>query len=107
MSCCPLMSGRPAPVRGTRGGAHRENSRGSQAWPGGAKYHLAVVLGSWTVLPDTWRRAYGVFPLDETGVASATAYQAGLQWVVAGAHPPGSQQQGFGSWEGAPERSGL
>jgi hypothetical protein len=44
----------------------------------------------------------GTSPSDRTRVVSAEAYQAGLQWVVAGAHPPGAQQQGFGAWSFAP-----
>ena len=47
----------------------------------------------------------GTWP-DKSGtnqVVSADAYQAGLQWTAAGAHPPGSRQQGFGSWSAPPE----
>ena len=43
----------------------------------------------------------------ESGVVSAEAYLAGLQWVAAGAHPAGARQQGFGAWSQAPESSGL
>ena len=68
---------------------------------------LLWYCGAWTTLPDAWRAAYGVSPLDKNHVVSAEAYQAGLQWVVAGAHPAGAQQQGFGAWSLAPERSGL
>jgi hypothetical protein len=63
--------------------------------------------GAWTALPDAWRTAYGASPLDTSRVLSADSYLAGLQWVVAGAHPAGSQQQGFGAWSMAPERSSL
>jgi hypothetical protein len=59
--------------------------------------------GTWTVLPEDWRAAYGTSPLDTTRVQSPEAYQAGLQWVVAGAHPAGARQQGFGAWSVAPE----
>ena len=59
--------------------------------------------GTWTPLPDKWRAAYGTSPLDTNRVESAEAYQAGLQWVVAGAHPAGARQQGFGAWSVAPE----
>ncbi len=38
-------------------------------------------------------------------IVSAEAYLAALQWVAAGAHPPGAQQQGFGSWSQPPESS--
>ncbi len=61
--------------------------------------------GAWTALPDQWRQAYGASPKDTTHVLSADSYQAGLQWVAAGAHPAGSQQQGFGAWALAPEGS--
>jgi hypothetical protein len=68
---------------------------------------LLWYCGTWTPLPDPWRTAYGVSPLDTKRVVSATAYQVGLQWVVAGAHPAGAQQQGFGAWSMAPARNGL
>jgi hypothetical protein len=59
--------------------------------------------GTWTALPEDWRAAYGTSPLDTTRVESAEAYLAGLQWVVADAHPAGARQQGFGAWSVAPE----
>jgi hypothetical protein len=65
---------------------------------------LLWYCGTWTVLPDAWRAAYGASPLDTTHVVSADAYQSGLQWSAAGAHPAGAQQQGFGAWSLAPER---
>jgi hypothetical protein len=69
---------------------------------------LLWYCGTWTALPAAWHNAYGASPQQEqSGVVSAQAYQAGLQWEVAGAHPPGSRQQGFASWSMAPERSGL
>jgi hypothetical protein len=58
--------------------------------------------GAWSQLPETWRAAYGASPLDASRVVSAAAYLAGLQWTVAGAHPPGAQAQGFGAWAAAP-----
>ena len=33
-----------------------------------------------------------------TVVVSADAYQAGLAWGLAGAHPQGARQPGYGSW---------
>jgi hypothetical protein len=36
-------------------------------------------------------------------VVSSEAYLSGLQWVVAGAHPAGRRQQGYGVWSLAPE----
>jgi hypothetical protein len=61
--------------------------------------------GTWTALPEAWRSAYGTSPLDTDHVLSAEAYQAGLQWVAAGAHPAGARQQGYGAWAVAPERA--
>jgi hypothetical protein len=54
--------------------------------------------GTWTQLPDAWRVEHGAAARDTNHVVSAAAYQAGLQWVAAGAHPIGARQQGFGSW---------
>ena len=68
---------------------------------------LLWYCGAWTILPAQWRTAYGATPGDKTGVVSAAAYQAGLQWMAAGAHAAGSQQQGFGAWSMPPEGSGL
>ena len=67
--------------------------------------NLIVVwyCGTWTALPDGWREAYGTSPLDTDRVLSAEAYQAGLQWVAAGAHPAGALQQGYGAWSAEPE----
>jgi hypothetical protein len=64
---------------------------------------LLWYCGTWTALPDDWRAAYGSSPLDTSRVVSAEAYQEGLQWVVAGAHPMGARQQGYGAWSAAPE----
>jgi hypothetical protein len=61
--------------------------------------------GTWPALPDAWREAYGASPLDKNHVVSAEAYQAGLQWIAAGAHPAGARQQGFGAWAAAPEKT--
>jgi len=33
---------------------------------------------------------------------SGAAFRAGLQWVVAGAHPPGAAPQGYAAWSVAP-----
>lgn len=58
--------------------------------------------GTWSQLPEMWRAAYGASCLDANRVVSGLAYQAGLQWTVAGAHPAGAQAQGFGAWAAAP-----
>jgi hypothetical protein len=68
---------------------------------------LLWYCGSWTALPDAWHTAYGASPTNTNGVVSAQAYQAGLQWALIGAHPPGSSQQGFGSWSVPPEKGSL
>jgi hypothetical protein len=59
--------------------------------------------GAWTPLPDEWRAAHGTSPLDVHRVVTPEAYVAGLQWTVAGAHPVGARQQGFGAWAMPPE----
>lgn len=59
--------------------------------------------GTWTALPEEWRAAYGTSPLDTDHVISSEAYQAGLQWSAAGAHPAGARPQGFGAWALPPE----
>jgi hypothetical protein len=64
---------------------------------------LMWYCGAWMLLPDEWSAAYGTKDKNLGGVISAAAYQAGLQWVVAGAHPAGAQQQGFGAWSRKPE----
>jgi hypothetical protein len=38
-------------------------------------------------------------------VISPESYQQGLQWVTAGAHPMGANQQGYGAWATAPVTS--
>ena len=58
--------------------------------------------GVWTGLPDAWRARNGSAPEDTSGVVSAAAYQAGLQWTVVGAHPAAARQQGFGAWSTEP-----
>lgn len=62
--------------------------------------------GAWTALPAAWRTAHVAGAGDVDHVVSAEAFQGGLQWVVAGAHPPGARQQGYAAWTVAPEVSG-
>jgi hypothetical protein len=59
--------------------------------------------GSWTPLPPIWRAAFGTPSRDTARVISSGAYQAGLQWVAAGAHPVGARHQGFGAWAAPPK----
>jgi len=68
---------------------------------------LLWYCGSWTALPADWRSAYGTTPLDVNRVVSADSYQAGLQWIAAGAHVAGSHQQGFAAWALPPEGGSL
>jgi hypothetical protein len=63
---------------------------------------LLWYCGTWTRLPDGWRARNGAAADDTTQVISGAAYQAGLQWTAAGAHPAGARQQGFGAWAVAP-----
>lgn len=51
-----------------------------------------------------WYR--GTWPADTNHVVSAAAYQAGLQWLAAKAHPAGALQQGFGAWAEPPDGAG-
>jgi len=60
--------------------------------------------GVWRRLPDDWRANFGSFPEDENHLISAAAYQAGLQWEIAGAHPIGARHQGYAAWCLVPER---
>jgi hypothetical protein len=50
----------------------------------------------------TWAPLPGAAPTAPSGVVSAQAYQQGLQWVAAGAHPMGARQQGYGAWAEPP-----
>jgi hypothetical protein len=97
----------PGGARGA-GGADRETAAG-QAILGDAKLGAvarALILvwyrGAWTALSEDWHSAYGPAPLDTDHLVSAEAYQAGLQWVAAGAHPAGARQQGYGAWASPP-----
>ncbi len=74
----------------------------SETGPVARNIILLWYQGSWHQLPDDWRARHGAAERDTTHVVSAAAYQAGLQWVAAGAHPAGARQQGFGAWSTAP-----
>jgi hypothetical protein len=67
---------------------------------------LLWYCGTWTQLPEDWRRLHGTSPLDTHRVVSPASYLAGLQWVAAGAHPVGARQQGYGAWAVPPEAVG-
>jgi hypothetical protein len=112
---------RGAPANGDRGvpGGHRVSPGDDRLEADGASTILDdprlgpvarnVILlwycGTWTALSDAWHAAYGASPLDATRVVSAQAYQGGLQWVAAGAHPAGAREQGFGAWAMPPQPS--
>lgn len=68
---------------------------------------LLWYCGTWTALSDEWCTAYGPCKSRSNYVVSAQSYQSGLQWAVAGAHPPGARQQGFGAWSRAPSIEGT
>jgi hypothetical protein len=93
-------------------GTDRENAVGTailgdpKFGPVARSLILLWYCGTWTALSDAWHNAYGASSQDQSEVVSAQAYQAGLQWLVAGAHAPGSRQQGFAAWAAAPGRSG-
>lgn len=59
---------------------------------------LAWVTGSWMQLPDAWRASFGASENDRSHVISGRCYQAGLQWMIADAHPSGALHQGYGAW---------
>jgi hypothetical protein len=77
----------------------------SRLGPVARNVNLLWYCGTWTKLPDEWRVQYGASPLDTNRLLSGEAFQAALQWVVAGAHPPGARQQGYGSWAEPPAGS--
>lgn len=67
---------------------------------------LLWYCGTWTALPDEWRAAHGSKAADTSRVVSAESYQAGLQWVAAGAHPIAARPQGYGAWSVPPTGDG-
>ena len=60
-------------------------------------------VGSWTSLPASWYQAVntpvppGVTP-GNAFTPSAQAYTGQLAYIAAGAHPPGANPTGYGSW---------
>ena len=106
------------------GGTDREAAVASQILGhpklGSVARNLIVLwyCGTWTALPDAWQAVPGTSAADTSRVVSAEAYRAGLQWIVAGAHPAGragrqwivagahpagARQQGYGAWAVPPE----
>ena len=59
-------------------------------------------LGQWDQMPRAWRERHGAAPADESRVASAAAYRAGLVWPAIGTHAMGANAPGFGSWAAPP-----
>ncbi len=61
-------------------------------------------LGAWQKLPDTFWAAVGrPRPnTDASHIPSSLAYEEGLAWRVACAHPPGARPTGYGGWGLAP-----
>jgi hypothetical protein len=71
----------------------REEIFGATSLAGSAKSLVKMwLLGVW-VDPQN--------PFDQTTV-SAQAYRQGLVWAVAGTHPQGAKQPGFGTWAEPP-----
>jgi hypothetical protein len=72
-------------------------------WPLCSALIVLWYQGSWTTLPASWYAGAGstapkgVTP-GQTFVPSAQAYTAQLAYRAAGAHPPGANPTGFGSW---------
>ena len=93
---------------GQSGGADPEAAAGqvilgdAKLGPVGRTVILLWYRGAWTALPDAWRSAYGSSPHDTDHVVSAQAYQAGLQWAAAGAHPAGARRVGYGGGTSPP-----
>jgi len=86
-----LTASGDAPDAGTVGAILRDPKLGPVA------RNLAILwyCGTWATLP-------GAAPTAPSGVVSAQAYQQGLQWVAAKAHPMGARQQGYGAWAEPP-----
>ncbi|MCF4129505.1 hypothetical protein [Methylobacterium sp. SyP6R] len=61
---------------------------------------LLWYTGSWTVVPGVPATSK-----PPAGVISPAAYQAGLMWRAAGAHPAGAEPQGYAAWALEPEPS--
>jgi hypothetical protein len=57
-------------------------------------------VGQWNALPHDWYAVQGLppNPADVTQIPSPAAYGEALVWRVAGAHAPGSNPGGHGSW---------
>ncbi|MGE0352799.1 MAG: hypothetical protein AB7I33_14080 [Gemmatimonadales bacterium] len=72
-------------------------------WPLATALIVLWYQGSWTTPPASWYALAqtpppkGVTP-GHTFVPSARAYTAQLAYRAAGAHPPGANPTGFGSW---------
>ena len=72
-------------------------------WPLCQAIIMLWYLGAWTTPPATWYQGAGspmpagVTP-GNTVVPSAQAYTAQLAYRAAGAHPPGANPTGYGSW---------
>lgn len=96
--------GRLAPVDGQEAAVISVILDDTKLGPVARNVILLWYLGAWAGMPDDWRAAFGASSLDEHQVISGAAYQAGLQWLAAGAHPAGSAAQGFGSWATDPRQ---
>lgn len=86
------------PTRGREAAAESEILADARLGPIARNIILMWYRGVWVQLPVVWRANFGTLPGDENRLISGTAYQAGLQWDIAGAHPMGARQQGYASW---------
>jgi hypothetical protein len=100
-------------VVGHRTAAGRAEAMRIDVLPSPTLWLLASTLivlwyqGSWTTPPASWYAGAGSAPPKgvtpgRTFVPSAQAYTAQLAYRGAGAHPPGANPTGFGSWSIAP-----
>ena len=72
-------------------------------WPLCSALIVLWYQGSWTTPAAAWYAGVGTAPPKgvtpgQTFVPSAQAYTAQLAYRAAGAHPPGANPTGFGSW---------
>ncbi len=97
-------------VLGHRGAKARERSMRAEIldsqifWPLAAALIVLWYQGFWAPLPATWYQdarvkvPKSVTPGGAKIVPSAQAYTQQLAYRAAGAHPPGANPTGFGSW---------
>jgi hypothetical protein len=93
------------PADGLEAAVERQILADTHLGPVARNIILMWYRGVWSRLPDDWRAHFGTLPEDENHLISGAAYQASLQWDIAGAHPIGARHQGYASWSLVPTRS--